>query len=88
MAKYVVRMVLTDLTRHLVRYTITYHKYHGHDRNVDLISLLSNDIVLTTYGTVAAEFKRKKSLLHQIKWYRIVLDEGNPPNATSRWLSY
>ena len=55
---------------------MTYHKYHGHNRNVDLLRLLSHDIVLTTYGTVAADFKRKGSLLHRTQWYRIVLDEG------------
>lgn len=35
------------------------------------------DIVLTTYATVAADFRRGKSMLNRIFWYRLVLDEGN-----------
>lgn len=40
--------------------------------------LTKSDIVLTTYGTLAAEFGKRKSKLDQIVWYRIVLDEGKP----------
>lgn len=53
-------------------------KYHGSDRPTELDEILDSDIVVTTYSTLKAEFqnKSKKSLLHRIDWYRIVLDEG------------
>lgn len=35
------------------------------------------DIVLTTYGTVLSESSNPKSLLFQIKWRRVVLDEAH-----------
>ncbi|KAF1840938.1 uncharacterized protein K460DRAFT_389454 [Cucurbitaria berberidis CBS 394.84] len=56
---------------------LTYHKFHSRDRKIDCLSLLQKDIVFTTYGTVAADFSRKRSLLHQVHWYRIVLDEAH-----------
>lgn len=34
------------------------------------------DIVITTYNTLATEYKSKPSILHDIEWYRLVLDEG------------
>lgn len=55
---------------------LTYHKFHGRDRKIDCLTLLQKDIVFTTYGTVAADYSRKRSLLHQVHWYRVVLDEG------------
>lgn len=45
-------------------------------RSLDLTSVGSYDIVLSTYGTVAADLARNRGLLNQIHWYRIVLDEG------------
>lgn len=50
---------------------------------------------MTTYNTLTAEFltKSKPSILHQIGWYRVVLDEGKPhnpfhfPNGTPENLS-
>lgn len=35
------------------------------------------DIVLTTYHTLVADFGEKSSPLHEVDWFRIVLDEGN-----------
>lgn len=40
-----------------------------------------SDVVITTYNTLAKEFSdrqgpTKSSLLHDIEWYRVVLDEG------------
>ncbi|KAL7972031.1 SNF2 family N-terminal domain-containing protein [Trichoderma sp. SZMC 28014] len=54
-------------------------KYHGSDRPTELEEILDSDIVVTTYSTLKAEFqnKSKKSLLHRIDWYRIVLDEAH-----------
>jgi SWI/SNF-related matrix-associated actin-dependent regulator of chromatin subfamily A3 len=54
-------------------------KYHGQGREQDIVRLKQADVVLTTYNTLAAEKepKAKKSLLHKIGWYRLILDEGN-----------
>ena len=43
-----------------------------------LNNLQDADIVITTYNTLAKEFAAgaENSLLHTMKWYRIVLDEG------------
>ncbi|RYP37143.1 hypothetical protein DL767_003097 [Monosporascus sp. MG133] len=62
-------------------------KYHGPGRPKNLESIQDSDIVVTTYNTLAAEFqiKSEPSLLHQIGWYRVVLDEGNDLQANSRW---
>ncbi|KAH7065668.1 SNF2 family N-terminal domain-containing protein [Paraphoma chrysanthemicola] len=53
------------------------YKFHGYGRRVNPVHLLKHDIVLTTYGTIAADFSRDRSLLHTIHWYRIVLDEAH-----------
>jgi SNF2 family DNA or RNA helicase len=73
-----VQLLLMEVTspRHIVPGALTYYKYHGHARKIDYPRLLEHDIVFTTYGTIAAEFWRNRSLLHAIHWYRIVLDEG------------
>jgi SWI/SNF-related matrix-associated actin-dependent regulator of chromatin subfamily A3 len=42
-----------------------------------LAVLANSDIVLTTYHTLAAEFSAKKSPIHNIMWFRIVLDEAH-----------
>jgi len=51
-------------------------KYHGQGRVKDATDLEDCDIVITTYNTLAAEAAGKRSLLHKINWYRVVLDEG------------
>lgn len=56
--------------------SLSTYKYHGHGRAIPLLDLLSHDIILTTYGTVAADIKAKNDLLHRVVWYRVVLDEG------------
>jgi len=56
--------------------SVRYHKFHGSGKNIGRYQLLMNHVVLTTYGTLATAHKRKDSLLHQISWYRVVLDEG------------
>lgn len=56
-------------------------KYHGPGRPENLDTIQDSDIVITTYNTLTVEFQNKSepSLLHQIGWYRVVLDEGKPP---------
>lgn len=47
---------------------------HGPNRPHDPKLLTSFDVVLTTYATLAAE--NSSGVLHQLEWYRVVLDEG------------
>jgi len=40
------------------------------------MSLAGFDIVLTTYSTLVADFSNGPGVLHQMQWFRVVLDEG------------
>jgi SNF2 family DNA or RNA helicase len=67
--------------RHVYTATVRFCKYHGKDRPTDPIELSQHEIVLTTYGTVAADVSRRRDILHKIRWYRVVLDEGKRTEA-------
>ncbi|KAK5993833.1 SMARCA3-like protein [Cladobotryum mycophilum] len=67
---------LEEIKEHLLD-TIKVVKHHGHARKGDPDTLSNADIVLTTYKTLAVEAASKKSPLHQIGWFRIVLDEAH-----------
>lgn len=49
--------------------------YHGSGTSTKLETLVTNDIVLTTFETVSSDFTRSGAL-RSISWFRIVLDEG------------
>ncbi|KAK7981453.1 hypothetical protein PG988_003691 [Apiospora saccharicola] len=51
-------------------------KYHGTEREKDPEVLLGYDVVLTTYSTLASDYRKTESVLHRIGWYRVVLDEA------------
>lgn len=55
-------------------------RYHGQHRKIQLANMKDYDIVITTYHTLASDFMAKKSPLHRIAWFRIVLDEGRQQN--------
>ncbi|KAK7397581.1 hypothetical protein QQX98_013056, partial [Neonectria punicea] len=56
---------------------IKYFKYHGRERTIDPALFCNYDIVLTTYGTVAADFSTQRGTLRNVHWYRTVLDEAH-----------
>jgi SWI/SNF-related matrix-associated actin-dependent regulator of chromatin subfamily A3 len=67
---------MADVSRHIFRGTLRYCKYHGQDRSKDPSALVQYDVVLTTYGTVVADFSRSRNVLDHINWYRLIVDEG------------
>jgi SNF2 family DNA or RNA helicase len=67
-----------QIKEHLEAGSLTYYVYHGTHRTQNVYELSKYDIVITTYGTLAADFsKGASSVLHRLKWFRIVLDEAH-----------
>lgn len=66
-----------EIRNHVRPGTLRYHKYHGQNRQIDRAALIEHDVVITTYGTVAAELRRHTCMLENINWYRLVLDEAH-----------
>lgn len=64
------------MERHIQPNAALCYKYHGIGRESNTENLTEFDIIFTTYATVTSEFCRGLSVLHQIRWFRIVLDEG------------
>ncbi|KAH7309718.1 SNF2 family N-terminal domain-containing protein [Stachybotrys elegans] len=52
-------------------------KYHGSKRSSRSDQVFASDVVLTTYATVSAEFRKPSSPLFHFNWFRIVLDEAH-----------
>lgn len=59
---------------------LKYYSYHGTNRSQDLDFLARQDIVITSYNTVGAEFvdaNRRRRATSSIQWFRVVLDEAH-----------
>lgn len=62
-------------TRHIMPGDLSFLIYHGQGREAYDATIGEHHLVLTTYGTVVVESKRRGALFLK-NWYRIVLDEG------------
>lgn len=60
-------------------------RHHAQTKIANANELGHANIVLTTYHTVSAEWKSDKfagnSILFQVRWRRIILDEGELPSV-------
>jgi SWI/SNF-related matrix-associated actin-dependent regulator of chromatin subfamily A3 len=70
------RLMANSTSRHILPNTLNIYKFHGSKREADASKFRDFDIVLTTYATLAAEFCSGNNVLHHLKWFRVVLDEG------------
>lgn len=67
---------ITQLEEHTRPGSLKVYLYHG-ERTREPKELLSYDIVLTTYSTLAAEFSDPESPMKEIEWLRVILDEAH-----------
>jgi SNF2 family DNA or RNA helicase len=68
-----------EFGKHCKPDSLSVYKYHGTQRTKSASKLSAFDVVLTTYATITSELRNETKddgLLHQIKWHRIVIDEG------------
>lgn len=63
------------------------YKYHGIGKDIEIDSMMDYDVVMTTYATVASDAAKGSSLLQQMIWFRIILDEGMDFISRVLWLS-
>jgi SNF2 family DNA or RNA helicase len=71
-----------QIADHVKPGTLKYCIYHGPNRTSVTHILADHDIVITTYGTIAAEFSSKTqkqdvSPIRRLRWFRIILDEAH-----------
>ncbi|KAL6714140.1 vacuolar alkaline phosphatase [Lecanora helva] len=69
-----------ELEKHLHPETLQHWKHYGSKRIKHVVPMLAFDIVLTSYDTVAAEWRgldRESKPLYSHTWQRIILDEAH-----------
>ena len=66
-----------QIDTHLHPNCISTATYHSSKRINPFTGSLSPNIVLTTYSTLVADLKARKSTLFEPNWYRVVLDEAH-----------
>uniref|UniRef100_A0A453GNH4 F-box protein n=2 Tax=Aegilops tauschii subsp. strangulata TaxID=200361 RepID=A0A453GNH4_AEGTS len=68
----------TQIQRHVSSDTLNVYAWGDHKRPPAHILAWDYDIVITTFSRLSAEWgPSKKSVLKQIHWFRVILDEGH-----------
>ncbi|KAI1412100.1 SNF2 family N-terminal domain-containing protein [Hypoxylon sp. FL1857] len=68
---------LSDIHDHLLSGELHVLKHHGSTKARSAEELLQYDIVLSTYSTVASDFRSEEPVLYDVNWFRVVLDEAH-----------
>ncbi|KAK1639490.1 SNF2 family N-terminal domain-containing protein [Colletotrichum phormii] len=70
-----------ELCKHLSGDYFNWRRHHAQNRLQDMYHLSTSDIILTTYTTLAKEWKAhvtaNASLIFSHEWHRIILDEAH-----------
>ncbi|KAI0847485.1 SNF2 family N-terminal domain-containing protein, partial [Daldinia vernicosa] len=66
----------SEIQTHIFPGALSFTCFHGKKRPRDNELLCAFDVVLTTYATLAADYA-DRGVLHQMEWYRVVLDEAH-----------
>ncbi|KAH6869114.1 SNF2 family N-terminal domain-containing protein [Thelonectria olida] len=68
-----------ELSSHLSNEAFAWHSRHGQSKILKVDELEGIDILLTTYSTVANEWrtKRTESVIFLHRWHRVILDEAH-----------
>ena len=67
---------MTDrVISHVAENYLNVAAFHGNDRGKEPQALDGLDLVLTTYSTLVKDHQNA-GVLHRLKWFRVVLDEG------------
>jgi SNF2 family DNA or RNA helicase len=67
---------VTDcVVSHIAENYLNVATFHGNDRGNEPRAFASSDLVLTTYSTLVKDHQNA-GILHHLKWFRVVLDEG------------
>jgi len=67
--------VIDLVISHIAENYLNVATFHGNDRGNDPQTFTSSDLVLTTYSTLVKDHQNA-GVLHRLKWFRVVLDEG------------
>ncbi|KAI1477417.1 SNF2 family N-terminal domain-containing protein [Daldinia eschscholtzii] len=65
-----------EIQAHITTGRLSFINFHGKWRPRDGKTLNLYDVVLTTYATLAADYA-DQGILHQMEWFRVVLDEAH-----------
>ncbi|KAI0897379.1 SNF2 family N-terminal domain-containing protein, partial [Annulohypoxylon nitens] len=67
---------VSEVQSHICPDALSFIRFHGNSRPQSPEDLRSSDVVFTTYATLAAD-QAGRHVLHQIEWFRVVLDEAH-----------
>jgi len=70
----------TQLSGYLRPGSLKWRRHHGSQRLTQRLQLLHYDIIITTFQTIASEWRRRhttSSFLFSVTWYRLILDEAH-----------